>query len=189
MHVLDIFDLSLWTSLDKLVEQPESRIFYIASPDILGDVLSSMIGTVKRACVGKYFFNWFNQTLCLIRDKSVSLVVEARKKVAIVHWEHVKHKKSCWQLVRVLNSTYLWRWKKIAFRVTLLKIIPSERAGCDREKTIQVWMVIFILQFREVFEERFELSFREVFERQIYSWWDTRTQVLLSEVIRMHKFI
>ena len=70
-----------------------------------------------------------------------------------------------------------------------MKIIPSERAGCDREKTIQVWMVIFILQFREVIEERFELSFREVFEMQIYSWWDTRTKVLLSEVIRMHKFI
>jgi hypothetical protein len=50
-------------------------------------------------------------------------------------------------------------------------------------------MVIFILQFREVIEERFELSFREVFEMQIYSWWDTRTKVLLSEVIRMHKFI
>ena len=70
-----------------------------------------------------------------------------------------------------------------------MKIIPSERAGCDREKTIEVWMVIFILQFREVIEERFELSFREVFEMQIYSWWDTRTKVLLSEVIRMHKFI
>jgi hypothetical protein len=50
-------------------------------------------------------------------------------------------------------------------------------------------MVIFFWQFREVFEQRFELSFREVFEMQIYSWWDTRTQVLFSEVIRMHKFI
>lgn len=49
-------------------------------------------------------------------------------------------------------------------------------------------MVIFFLQFREVFEQRFELSFREVFEMQLYSWWDTRTQVLFSEVIRMHKF-
>ena len=39
------------------------------------------------------------------------------------------------------------------------------------------------LQFREVFEQRFELSFREVFEMQIYSWWDTRTQVLFSEVM------
>jgi hypothetical protein len=44
-------------SLDKLVEQPEGRIFYITSPDILGDVLPSMIGTVKRGGVGKYFFN------------------------------------------------------------------------------------------------------------------------------------
>ena len=42
--------------------------------------------------------------------------------------------------------------------------------------------------FVRVFEQRFELSFREVFETQIYSWWDTRTQVLFSEVIRMHKF-
>jgi hypothetical protein len=38
-------------------------------------------------------------------------------------------------------------------------------------------MVIFFLQFREVFEQRFELSFREVFEMHLF-----------SEVIRMHKF-
>ena len=50
-------------------------------------------------------------------------------------------------------------------------------------------MVIFFLQFREVFEQRFELSFREVFEMQIYSWWDTRTQVLFGEVNGMHKFV
>ena len=57
MLVLDMIDLSLCTSLDKLVEQPEARVFDIPSPDILGDVLPSMIGTVKRGGVGKYFFN------------------------------------------------------------------------------------------------------------------------------------
>ena len=31
-------------SLDKLVEQPEARVFDIPSPDILDDVLPSMIG-------------------------------------------------------------------------------------------------------------------------------------------------
>jgi hypothetical protein len=50
-------------------------------------------------------------------------------------------------------------------------------------------MVIFFWPFREVFEQHFDLSFREDFEMQIYSWWDTRTQVLFSEVIGMHKFI
>ncbi len=35
-----------------------------------------------------------------------------------------------------------------------------------------------------VIEQRFDLSFREVLKVQIYSWWDTRTQVLFSEVIK-----
>jgi hypothetical protein len=34
----------------------------------------------------------------------------------------------------------------------------------------------------------FDLSFCEVFEVQIYSWWDTRTQVLFSEVSGLNKF-
>ena len=39
-----------------------------------------------------------------------------------------------------------------------------------------------------VFEQRFHLSFREVFEVQIYSWWDTRTQILFSEVEGLNNF-
>ncbi len=68
-------------SLDKLVEQPEARVFDIPSPTILGDVLPSMIGTVKMGSVGKYFANRFNQTLCLISDYSDGLVVKARMKI------------------------------------------------------------------------------------------------------------
>ena len=68
-------------SLDKLVEQPEGRIFDIPSPDILGDVLPSMIGTVKMGSVGKYFANRFNQTLCLISDNSDCLIVKARMNI------------------------------------------------------------------------------------------------------------
>ena len=37
-------------------------------------------------------------------------------------------------------------------------------------------------------EQHFDLSFREVFEVQIYSWWDTRTQFLVSEVNGFNKF-
>jgi hypothetical protein len=81
MCVLDMFNLLLLTSLDKLVEQPEARIFDFPSPDILGDVLPSMIGTVKMAGVGKYFANRFNQTLCLISDNSDCLIVKARMKI------------------------------------------------------------------------------------------------------------
>ena len=53
MLVLDMIDLSLYTSLDKLVEQPEARVFDIPSPDILGDVLPSMIGTVASSSLKK----------------------------------------------------------------------------------------------------------------------------------------
>ena len=53
MLVLDMIDLSLCTSLDKLVEQPEARVFDIPSPDILGDVLPSMIGTVASSSLKK----------------------------------------------------------------------------------------------------------------------------------------
>ncbi len=49
-------------------------------------------------------------------------------------------------------------------------------------------MVIFFGHFVRVIEQRFDLSFREVFEVQIYSWWDTRTQFLFSEVNGLNKF-
>jgi hypothetical protein len=62
-------------------QKPEARVFDTPSPDILGDVLPSMIGTVKMGGIGKDFANRFNQTLCLIRDNSDSLVVKARMKI------------------------------------------------------------------------------------------------------------
>ena len=79
--------------------------------------------------------------------------------------------------------------QKIGFRVTLVKIEPSERAGVTGKRPFKFAWSSFFLPFREVFEQHFDLSFCEVFEMQIYSWWDTRTQVLFSEVIRMHKYI
>ena len=69
-----------------------------------------------------------------------------------------------------------------------MKIAPSERAGVTGKRSFKSAWSSFFLPFCEVFEQCFDLSFCEVFEMQIYSWWDTRTQVLFSEVIRMHKF-
>ena len=70
-----------------------------------------------------------------------------------------------------------------------MKIALSERAGVTGKRPLKSGWSSFCGPFHEVFEQRFDLSFREVFEMQIYSWCDTRTQVLLSEVNGMHKFI
>jgi len=65
-----------------------------------------------------------------------------------------------------------------------VKIAPSERAGVTKKRPFKSAWSSFFLPFREFFEQRFDLSFCEVFEMQIYSWWDTRTRVLFSEVIK-----
>ncbi len=70
-----------------------------------------------------------------------------------------------------------------------MKIAPSERAGVTGKRSFKSGWSSFFGHFVRVFEQHFDLSFREVFEMQIYSWWDTRTQVLFSEVNEMHKFI
>ncbi len=77
--------------------------------------------------------------------------------------------------------------KKIYFRVTLVKITPFARAGVIEKMPVSQDGQLFC-HFVRVFEQRFDLSFREVFEVQIYSWWDTRTQFLFSEVNGLNKF-
>jgi hypothetical protein len=70
-----------------------------------------------------------------------------------------------------------------------VKIAPSERAGVTGKRPFKSGWSSFFGHFVRVFEQHFDLSFREVFEMQIYSWWNTRTQVLFSEVNGMHKFV
>ena len=69
-----------------------------------------------------------------------------------------------------------------------MKITPFVRAGVTGKRPVKSGWSSFFGHFGRVFEQRFDLSFREVFEVQIYSWWDTRTQFLLSEVNGMNKF-
>jgi hypothetical protein len=49
-------------------------------------------------------------------------------------------------------------------------------------------MVIFFGNFVRVIEQHFDLLFREVLELQKYSWWNTGTQFLFSEVYGLNKF-
>jgi hypothetical protein len=70
-----------------------------------------------------------------------------------------------------------------------VKIAPSERAGVTGKRPFKSGWSSFFWPFREIFEQRFDLSFREVFEMQVYSWWDTRTQVLFSEVYIMQIYL
>ena len=76
----------------------------------------------------------------------------------------------------------------IYFRVTLVEITPFARAGVTGKMPVKSGWSSYFCHFVRVIEQRFHLSFREVFEVQIYSWWDTRTQILFSEVEGLNNF-
>jgi hypothetical protein len=69
-----------------------------------------------------------------------------------------------------------------------VKITPFVRAGVTEKMPVKSGWSSFFCHFVRVIEQRFDLSFCEVFEVQIYSWWDTTTQFLFSEVNGSNKF-
>ena len=70
---------------------------------------------------------------------------------------------------------------------TLVKMTPFARAGVTGKRPAKSGWSSFFGHFVRFLNSVFDLSFREVFAVQIYSWWDTRTQVLFSEVNGLNK--
>jgi hypothetical protein len=90
--------------------------------------------------------------------------------------------------VRVFKQYIYGDDKKIYFRVTLVKMTPFARAGVTGKRPAKSGWSSYFGHFVRFLNSAFDLSFCEVFEVQIYSWWDTRTQVLFSEVSGLNKF-
>ena len=68
-----------------------------------------------------------------------------------------------------------------------MKMTPFARAGVTGKRPAKSGWSSFFGHFVRFLNSVFDLSFREVFAVQIYSWWDTRTQVLFSEVNGLNK--
>ena len=78
--------------------------------------------------------------------------------------------------------------KTSTFRVTGENHTICE-SRCDRKMPVKTGWPPFFGNSVRVIEQHFDIPFREVFELQKYSWWDSRTWFLFSEVNGSNKFI